>query len=756
MKLTMRSSKRGVAGATFLATLCLIGPVWGESSGPGFEKRVLTDRYYCDGITAGDVNRDGKMDVIAGPFWYEGPAFTNQHEFYPAKPFPTEPSPSDSMFSFVHDFNADGWPDILVLGRVHLHQAFWYENPQGKPGHWRKHFVFERIKGESPPFEDVDGDGKPELVAHDGMRWGLIQPDAKNPTNAWHFKPITAAGKFEQFYHGEGIGDVNGDGRLDLILDEAWHEQPADRNAVWIRHEFKFGEKGGAQMFARDVDGDGDNDIISAIDAHGWGLAWFEQIKERNGITFKKHVIMGTRDEEAKYGAAFTQPHALAMADMDGDGLQDIVVGKRRWAHGPKGDIEPMAEPVVYWFKLVRDATGARFEPRLIDRESGVGVQVTAADVNGDSRPDVLTVSKLGTFIFLNQGSAGKSKAGPVFPGKDWEVATPESQGVDPAKLNQAVALLEQTVGKDGVHELAIVRHGRMIWQGDDIDKLHGVWSFTKVFTSTALGLLIDDGKCTLDTKAADILPAMAATYPQVTLRHFATMTSGYRAVGDEQGSYSHGASVTPFDPNPNPLFRPPGSHFAYWDSAMNQFANALTRIAGEALEDLMQRRIADPIGMNRAKWDWGDWGKIDGLVVNGGSGNKTGPMKISTREAARFGLLFLNRGNWNGKQLLSERWVDAATRVQVPASVPHGFAERSSEGPGEYGFNWWVNGIKPDGKRKFPGAPPNTYCGAGHNNNRCFVIPEWNMVIVRLGLDGSAKDQVWSDFLAKVGEALK
>jgi hypothetical protein len=413
-----------------VATMFL--PAFPSSHGAEFRKQILTDQYFCDGITAGDLNRDGKMDVVAGPFWYEGPGFTNKHEFYPAKPFPTEPSPTDSMFSYIHDFNGDGWPDILVLGRVHLHQAFWYENPRGRAGGWKKHFVFHRIQGESPPFQDADGDGQPELVAHWENRWGLIQPDWKNPTNEWRFKPITAEGTFHHFYHGEGIGDVNGDGRADLILNEAWYEQPADRNAEWTRHEFKFGEKGGAQMFALDVDGDGDIDIISAIDAHGWGLAWFEQVKTDGNITFKKHMIMGSRDEEAKYGVAFSQPHALALADVDGDGLQDIVVGKRRWAHGPKGDIEPMAEPVVYWFRLLREGGTARFTPHLIDRESGVGVQVTAADVNGDGRQDVLTVSKLGTFVFINQPV---KRSASVFPGKDWEITTPESQGVDSTKL---------------------------------------------------------------------------------------------------------------------------------------------------------------------------------------------------------------------------------------------------------------------------------------------------------------------------------
>ncbi len=378
---------------------------------PSFQKQVLTDKYFCDGISAGDLNRDGKMDIVAGPFWYEGPDFKSKHEFYPANEFPLPPSPTDSMFSYVHDLNGDGWPDILVLGRVHLHQAFWYENPKGASGHWRKHFVFERVKGESPPFLDADGDGKPEIVAHWNDQWGFIQPDSSDPTRPWAFKPITDRRKWEQFYHGTGLGDVNGDGRLDLLLNEGWYEQPADRNAEWIRHEFKFGEKGGAQMFACDVNGDGRNDIITALDAHGWGLAWFEQVNDNGRISFKKHVLMSDRSEESKYGVAFTQPHALALADLDGDGLKDIVVGKRLWAHGPNGDIEPNEAPVLYWFRLTRDGNGgATFVPHRIDDKSGIGVQLTAVDVNGDGRVDILTVSKLGAFLFLNRSHGDPEK----------------------------------------------------------------------------------------------------------------------------------------------------------------------------------------------------------------------------------------------------------------------------------------------------------------------------------------------------------
>lgn len=372
---------------------------------PRFRKQVLTDKYFSDGITAGDINRDGKMDVVAGPWCYEGPSFSTRHAFYPPVEFPTPPSPTDSMFSHVHDFNGDGWPDILVLGRVHLHAAYWYENPKNpgtSTGPWKKHFAFERVKGESPPFVDVDGDGRPELAAHWEDRWGLIQYDSEAPTNKWSFNALSGTGKWEQFYHGTGVADVNGDARLDLLLNEGWYEQPGPGASEWMRHEFKFGTKGGAQMFAYDVNGDGRNDVITALDAHGWGLAWFEQVGGEEG--FRKHVIMGDRSEEPKYGVAFSQPHALELADLDGDGLKDIVAGKRMWAHGPTGDIEPNAAPVLYWFQLGRDGNGkAKFVPHLIDDKSGVGVQLTVQDLNGDGRRDILSVSKLGAFVFWNE-----------------------------------------------------------------------------------------------------------------------------------------------------------------------------------------------------------------------------------------------------------------------------------------------------------------------------------------------------------------
>jgi hypothetical protein len=148
------------------------------------------------------------------------------------------------------------------------------------------------------------------------------------------------------------------------------------------------------------VDGDGDADVITSLQAHGWGLAWFEQ----TDTGFIKHLVMNTRAEEAQYGVAFAQPHALDLADLDGDGLKDIVTGKRKGSHGKGLGAELNAPAVLYWFRLVREpGQPPRYEPHLIDSEAGVGTQVVVADVNADGLPDILTAARAGAFLFLNQ-----------------------------------------------------------------------------------------------------------------------------------------------------------------------------------------------------------------------------------------------------------------------------------------------------------------------------------------------------------------
>ena len=140
------------------------------------------------------------------------------------------------------------------------------------------------------------------------------------------------------------------------------------------------------------------------MNAHGFGLSWFEQTRTAAGeISFTEHKMMGTREEEKKYGVAFSQPHALTLADLDGDGLPDVITGKRRWAHGPTGDVEPMATPVNYAFLLRRAADkSVTYVPRRLDDQGGIGTQLVTADINADGRPDFISGNKRGTAVLLS------------------------------------------------------------------------------------------------------------------------------------------------------------------------------------------------------------------------------------------------------------------------------------------------------------------------------------------------------------------
>jgi len=389
-----------------------------------FKKTQLSDKFWCEGANFGDFNHDGKPDVVSGPYWYEGPDFKKRHEYYPAtQTFKKKMAESkeeiiegfegalgvnnaysDNFFAFSYDFNKDGWDDILIIG-FPGEASVWYENPKGREGHWQKHVVLEVTDNESPTFTDITGDGKPEIVCNSKGSYGYAEPDWGDPGRPWKFHPISPNNNYHKFTHGMGVGDVNGDGRMDMLEKDGWWEQPKSLagDPVWKFHPFKFGT-GGSQAYAYDVNGDGLNDVITSVAAHGYGLVWYEQVKQNGEITFKEHLILEKEKKPNAYGVSFSQLHAVDLIDMDGDGVKDIVTGKRFWAHGAHGDADPTDPAVIYWFELVRHKDkSVDFVPHLIDNDSGVGTQVVAGYCSNRKYPDIVVGNKKGTFYIKHE-----------------------------------------------------------------------------------------------------------------------------------------------------------------------------------------------------------------------------------------------------------------------------------------------------------------------------------------------------------------
>jgi len=374
--------------------------VWAAE--PTFKKITLSDKFYAEGSHYGDFNKDGILDVFGGPYWYEGPDFTKKHEIYEVAAFDPE-SYSENFTAFGVDLNADGWDDVFVCPHPGK-DSFWFENPKGKEGHWTKHPGPINLGNESQCWiEIIKGAGKGVLYNRNDYL-GFDTFVIKDGEPQWTFHPVsTKDGRWQKYTHGCGAGDINGDGRVDVLEKEGWWEQPQDPNQTpWKFHEFHFADAS-SHILVYDVDGDGLNDVITTWHCHLYGLLWYKQIKDADGnITWERHEILPIEPDLNSDALRITQMHSLDAADFNGDGLLDFVTGKRFWAHGSKGDKEADAPAVVYWFELKRDGKGgATFIPHKIDDNSGVGTQVTAVDLNKDNKPDVIVSNKKGTFVFL-------------------------------------------------------------------------------------------------------------------------------------------------------------------------------------------------------------------------------------------------------------------------------------------------------------------------------------------------------------------
>jgi hypothetical protein len=358
-----------------------------------FKKSRLDAKFRSEGVAVADFNKDGKLDVCAGFVWYEAPDW-KMHKMIDKEPDYNPQGYSNAFCCFAEDVNGDGWSDVLVVDFPGT-PTWWFENPKESGKLWPKHTITPVTNNESPQFLDVNGDGKRDLLC-------AVNEDKKNtdgpgkrlafmthPGDAsqeWTINPISEKGipGGNKYTHGLGCGDMNKDGRNDVLNPDGWWEAPAAKSdQPWKFHPASFGQ--GAQFQIYDYDGDGDNDVITTS-PHAYGIWWHEQLPDGK---FTKHEI----------DKSFSQTHATVLADMNGDGLPDLITGKRWWAHA-KGDPGGDEAAVFFWFELQREKGRPVWIPHQFDHDSGVGTQFEVIDINGDKLLDIVASSKKGVHVF--------------------------------------------------------------------------------------------------------------------------------------------------------------------------------------------------------------------------------------------------------------------------------------------------------------------------------------------------------------------
>jgi putative membrane-bound dehydrogenase-like protein len=362
-----------------------------------FKKTVLEDlngSFRSEGGGYGDFNNDGRLDISAGSVWFEAPAekggeWKRHNVLAEPKQF-LKTVYSDTFMNWAEDVDGDGRQDLIVVdfpGKP----TWWFKNPGPAGGEWARNEMVKVTNNESPQYLDVDKDGKRELVFGDGTERLCLARPSENPLVEWRTTRISQPGevKIQAFYHGLGIGDVNKDGRDDLVVPNGWWEAPplaAEKEPAgpWPFHQAPFGEAQ-AQMYVYDFDGDGDNDVLGSS-AHRRGIWWYEQLPDNQ---WKTHEI----DD------SIAQMHSLVLTDINGDGLPDFVTGKRYYAHNGRdpGEDEPA---LIAWYELARKDGKPEWTQHVIDRDSGVGTAFEVHDMNGDGLQDIIVANKRGVFYF--------------------------------------------------------------------------------------------------------------------------------------------------------------------------------------------------------------------------------------------------------------------------------------------------------------------------------------------------------------------
>jgi hypothetical protein len=346
-----------------------------------FEIHPLNKESTYSACAVDDINGDGQFDIICGGWWYEGPDWKRHF----VRDVAEIRGWFDGYSHLPYDVDGDGDLDFINVN-YRSEAIYWIEHPDDLNKAWSKHIIAEPGAMETGRLHDIDADGQVDILPNGAKFAAWWQRQGKG------FKrrdlPTELAG------HGIGFGDVNGDGRGDLVARNGWMEAPENRiTGEWVWHpEFTLEDRPSIPIYVVDVDGDGDNDLVWC-EGHDYGIFWEEQLVDKAGKrTWKHHVI----------DKSWSQAHAPLWADLDGDGQEELIAGKRYMAHDGKdpGAYDPL---VIYSYQFDPKTKG--WKSRLISKgkQVGFGLDPQVVDLDKDGDLDLVCPGRSGLYWLENK-----------------------------------------------------------------------------------------------------------------------------------------------------------------------------------------------------------------------------------------------------------------------------------------------------------------------------------------------------------------
>lgn len=356
-------------------------------------------RNLAEACAVGDLDQDGDLDIVSGEYYYLNPQW-NPVSFRELGGFGKDYLQDNGDHLF--DVDGDEWLDI-VSGQFTQSEVLWFRNPGEWPITGDRDWVRQTLvdtdskKNEISFLRDMDGDGDLDYIANswvdrEPMKAFLYARDGQKPRMQSHIIFPQGNG------HGQGFGDINGDGFEDIVYKYGWYERPGQNpfGQEWRqRNDFTL-PFASCPIVIFDLNKDGRQDLIWG-NGHDYGLYWHEQLKPKeDGTTRWKHHLIDD---------SISQLHALTMADLDRDGQQEIITGKRYYAHSgrDKGAEDPI---VIVRYSYHLQPTGeVVFERDLLSEgRAGTGLQIRVADLDDNGWLDLVVSGKTGLHILKNQG----------------------------------------------------------------------------------------------------------------------------------------------------------------------------------------------------------------------------------------------------------------------------------------------------------------------------------------------------------------